>query len=103
MFENREMAIYSNDKSTLLLLIFEKEGKKTSGAVVELFKVFAATGEVEHFAESLPREMLFLMSQTEKETSKFLMLGSTPSYVEWKEDDVIDEVDRLLKKIETSS
>lgn len=103
LFENREMAIYSNDKSTLLVLIFEKEGKKTVGAVVELFKVFAATGEIEHFTESLPREMLFLMSQNEKETAKFLMLGSTPSYVEWREDNVIDEVDRLLKKIETSS
>ncbi|MBI4044158.1 MAG: hypothetical protein HY392_00445 [Candidatus Diapherotrites archaeon] len=103
VFENREMAIYSNDKSVLLVLIFEKEGKKTAGAVVELFKIFAATGEVEHFAESLPREMLFLMSQNEKETSKFLIIGSTPSYVEWEENKVIEEVDRLLKKIETSS
>ena len=39
-FEENEVNIYSNPKSIILVLIFEKESGKTSGVVVEMFKVF---------------------------------------------------------------
>ncbi len=98
-----EVAVYSNDKSTILVLIFEKHGKTVDGAVAELYKVFYATGELESFVESLPRELLLLTKHNEKETLKFLLLGSGPTYIEWKEEQVIQEIDRLLTKIDTSS
>ncbi len=100
---SHSMSVFSNDKSQLLVMIFDGDAKNVTGAVAELYKVFFAHGEMEAFTESLPRELILLEKHNEKETLKFLLLSSTPTYIEWKEDLVIQEIDRLLKKIETSS
>lgn len=102
-FQEHDIDIYSNPESVLLILIFEKEGDKVKGAVVELYKIFYSEGEAEPFVETLPREVILLTKHDEKETIKFLLLGSTPSYVEWKESTFISETDRLLKRLSTST
>lgn len=102
-FQKNEVLVYSNDNSVLFVMIPEKQGQKTVGAVVELYKVFFAKGELESYVESLPREIILLAKHSEKETLKFLLLGSNPTYIEWNEEQFIEETDRLLKKIETSS
>ena len=102
-FEENEVNIYSNPKSIILVLIFEKESGKTSGVVVEMFKVFFSVGEVEGFVETLPREIILLTKHDEKETLKFLVLGSRPSYIKWEEQQFMAETDTMLKRLKTSS
>lgn len=102
-FQEHEIEVYSNDKSVLIVLVFEKEGGKTVGSVVEIYKVFHATGELEPYIESLPRNIIFLSKHGEKGTEKFMLLGMQPAYLEWEEEAFSTEADRLLKKIETSS
>ncbi len=102
-FQENLVEIYKNPESIILVLIYEKEKDKVVGAVVELFKIFHSTGETEGFVETLPREVIVLTKHDPKETLKFLLLGSTPSYVKWNEKEFTDEVDNLLKKLKTSS
>jgi len=98
MFEKSPIVIYSNPESVLLVLVFEKGRKEITGVVVELFKALNVEGEVEGFIETLPREIVLLTKHDKRQTLKFLLLASTPSYIEWKEKEFVEEVDKLLKK-----
>jgi len=95
-FQGHDIEILSNPESMILVVIYEKEGDKIAGAVLELFKVFAATGEIEAFVETLPREVLGITKHDPKSTLKFFILGSTPNYVAFKEDAFLSEADKML-------
>lgn len=102
-FQENDVEIYINPESIILVLIYEKEKDKVTGAIAELFKIFYSIGEAESFVETLPREVIVLTKHSPKETLKFLLLGSTPSYVKWGEKEFVGEVDRLLTRLKTSS
>lgn len=102
-FQKHELVLYSNPEKILMMLILEKKLDKIEGAIVELYKVFHGIGDVESFTETLPRDILIVTKHDEKQTMKFLMLGSKPTYVNWNETDFTKEVDSLVKKLETSS
>ncbi len=100
--EKNQFFIYTNPESVLLVVAFEKQGTKNVGATVEMFKVFNAKGEVEGFIDTLPREIVLISRHDKKSTSKYLLLGSSASFVDWKEDKVISEIDLMLKKLDTA-
>ena len=102
-FQKHDLVLYSNPEKILMMLILEKKLDKIEGAIVELYKVFHGIGDVESFTEALPRDVLIVIKHDEKQTIKFLMLGSKPTYVNWNETDFTKEVDSLVKKLETSS
>lgn len=102
-FQDQEVEIYINPKSVLLVAIYEMEEDKPKGAVIEMYKVLASSGELEEFVATLPREVIVLTKHTKEETIKYFMLGTSPSYVEYKEDEFLSETDSMLKKLKTSS
>lgn len=102
-FLEHEVDIYSNPDKILLTLIYEKKLDRIEGAIVELYKVFYANGEVESFTETLPREVIVLTKHDEKSNLRLFLLGSKPSYVRWVEDEFLNEVDSLIKRLTTSS
>ncbi|MFH1224893.1 MAG: hypothetical protein V1676_03740 [Candidatus Diapherotrites archaeon] len=102
-YQGHTMGIYTNPESVVLAVIYEIEGNKATGAVVELFKTFFAIGETEAFVETLPREVIMLSKHSEKESFKFMLIASKPEYVRWSESVFIEEVDRLLKRLNTSA
>ncbi len=102
-FQEHETEVYANPEKILMVLVYEKKLDRAEGAIVELYKVFHATGDVESFTETLPREALIVTKHDENLTMKFLLLGSKPTYVRWVEDEFIKEVDSLVKRLETSS
>src|SRR3989344_8180027 len=102
-FQGHEVELYSNPQKILMILVFEKKLDRVEGAIVELYKVMHATGDVEHFTESLPREVLIVTKHDEKQTMKFFMLGSKPAYVRWTEDEFTREVDTLVKRLMNSA
>lgn len=102
-FQAHDLALYSNPEKILMMLILEKKLDKIEGAIVELYKVFYGLGDVESFTETLPRDVLIVTKHDEKQTMKFLMLGSKPTYVNWNEAEFTKEVDSLVKKLETSA
>ena len=102
--QGSEIEIYSNPEGMLLVLIYDKEKNKVVGAVVEIFKVFYSQGDAEHFVETLPRKMILINKhEGEKQDNKFLLLASEPSYVQWNEKAMLDETEKLLKKLRASS
>ena len=103
VFEEYGLEIYSNTESLLLVSILEKDGNKVTGAVIEVFKVFHAEGELQGFVETLPREVLTVSKHTEKDTVQFFILGSKPGYANYSQDQFSDEVDEMIKRIKAST
>ncbi len=101
-FEGYDVEIYSNPESIILVSILEKEGGKVKGSVVEVYKVFHAVGELEGFVETLPREVITITKHDEKETTRFFILGSKPSYVEYDEEKFAAEVEANIKNLRSS-
>src|SRR3989344_3798184 len=102
-FQEHEVELYSNPDKILMIIIYEKKLDMVQGAIVELYKVFSAVGEVESFTETLPKEAMIITKHNEKQNLKFLLLGSKPIYVKWVEDEFIREVDMLVKRLATSA
>lgn len=102
-FQEHEVELYSNPDKILMVIVYEMKHDSVEGAIVELYKVFSSKGEVEAFTETLPKEAIILTKHNEKETLKFLLLGSKPIYVKWVEDEFIREVDLLVKRLATSA
>ncbi len=103
LFEEYEVEIYINPESLVLVSILEKEAGKIKGAVIELYKVFHAVGDLHGFIETLPREVIAVTKHDEKETTQFFILGSKPNYVEYSEEKFQDEVDSMTKRIKVST
>ena len=102
-FQEHEVELYSNPEKILLVIVFEKKLDRVEGAIVELYKVFNAEGDVESFVETLPRDVLIITKHDEKSTLKFMLLGSKPTYSRWIEGEFVKEVDLLVKKLSTSA
>lgn len=102
-FNEYEIEIFTNPESLVLVVIYEREGPKKVGAVVELYKIFYSIGDVDSFVETLPREVISLTKHDEKSTLKFFLLGSSPSYVKYDENAIVREVDNLIKKLQNSA
>lgn len=100
--EGFEVEMHSNPEGLLLVTVLEKENQKIKGAVIELFKVFFAEGSIEDFIETLPKEAIVLLRHEPKETTKFLLLSSSPSYAKYEENAFCDEAEQLMEKLETS-
>ncbi|GAG26480.1 unnamed protein product, partial [marine sediment metagenome] len=98
-----EAEVLLNPDSVLLVAIYEKQKEKRVGAVIQLFKVFYAVGELGAFVETLPKEALAVTRHSKEETMSFLLLGTKPSYAEYKEEAFSDEVDALHKALGKSA
>ena len=102
-FNEYEVEIFTSPDGLILVAIYEQDKGKKIGVVLELYKIFYAIGDVDDFVETLPREVIALTKHDEKVTQKFFLLGSTPTYVKHEENEVIKEVDRLMRKLQTSA
>ena len=95
-FEDYDTAAYSNPESQLLVAIYDKEGDKIKGAVIEAYKVLFAKGEMSGFMESIPRELIMLTKHKEKETTNFILIGSKPSYTNYTKKEFEDVADKHI-------
>jgi len=101
--EGFEVEMNSNSDGLIIVTVLEKEGETIKGAVVELFKVFYAEGSIEDFVETLAKEATVILKHEPKETIKFMLLSSSPSYVKYEENVFCDEAEDLMEKLQTSS
>ena len=103
LFQEHEIELYSNPDRIILVIIYEKKLDQIVGAVVELYKVFYASGDAESFTETLPREAMLITKHDESQNLKFLLLGSKPVYIAWSEEEFTHEVDSMVKRLEASA
>jgi hypothetical protein len=75
VFEDYNVEILTSPESLVLVSILEKEGEEVKGAVIELYKVFHAVGDLHGFIETHPREVIAVTKHHEKETTHLFILG----------------------------
>lgn len=103
-FEQYPLEIYTNNQSLLFVVILEQDAnKQVMGSIIEAYQVFSVTGDMQSFVETLPRELIFFGKHDEKETTKFMAVGSSPTYAEWNEESFYVKADELIKKVQSSS
>lgn len=103
-FEQYPLEIYSNNQSLLFVVILEQDAnKQVVGSIIEAYQVFSVQGDLQSFVETLPRELIFFGKHDEKETTKFMAVGSSATYAEWNEDSFYTKADELIKKVQSSS
>ena len=90
------MELLRNPEGVLLVAIFEKEAGITSGALLQVFNVFNAIGEVQGFVENLSNEAIVLSRHDGKNSVHFLLAGSKPEYSRMKEERLAATVDELM-------
>jgi len=98
-----EVSIHSNPDNVILVSVLEKKKGKIEGTILELYKVFAVEGRLEDFTETFPKEAIVLIKHEAKESLKYFLLSSGPSYVKYEEEQFLSEVDRLYNKLHNSS
>ncbi len=101
--EEHEVEIYSNQKGMLLSMIYDEENGEKKGALIELFKVFFAKGELEHFAESLSKNAISFVKHSQAGNIKILMIDSGADYVKFEEELFAQEVDQKIEQLSAFS
>ncbi len=101
--EGHEVEVYTNPESLILALVFEKEGGRRIGVLVEIFKVFYCRGALENFIETLPKNALLVEKHEKEETFKFFLIDSGITYAKYNEEEFSQETDSLLERIKSFS
>lgn len=102
-FQGNKLQVFENPDKLILVAIFEQENEKVTGAVLEFYKILVSKTELADFLETFPKEAITISKHSPSGTLKFLIMSSSPTYVEWKEEAVLDETEKLLKNIQVSS
>lgn len=103
MIEGHSTEVYSNNKDLFLSMVFDEKNGKIQGALIEFFKVFNVEGPLEEFIETLPKDALSFNIHSQEKTFKFFILMAGPTYALYNEDDMINETNDLLKKLESTT
>ncbi len=101
--QDRELEIYTNPEKVLYIQILQQENGQYVNAICEFYKPYLATGDVNGFVQTLPRDALILTQHNAGETYTFLLLSSTPISVVWEESIILEQTDILLKKMGVGS
>ena len=99
MFQEHEMEILQNPESMILVLVFEKQGNKKTGVVMQCFKVFSADGSLEGFIDKAKTDSISLIKHVKKTDYRFFLLSSNPAYANHEEEEVQKETNFLMDSI----
>ncbi|MFH1752026.1 MAG: DUF87 domain-containing protein [archaeon] len=83
--EGREIKTFNREDGTVLSMVLDKQGTRTVGRVIELFKVLEVRESIDSFIETIPRSVLLLASHSSEGTLRFIVFKSEPEYVTVKE------------------
>lgn len=100
-FQEYPVECYINPDQTILVMILEREGEATTGAIIELYHSYLAKGEVESFTENIKKDILIITRRREGKTFKYLLLGSKPEYSKYDQESIEEEVNNLAKRLDS--
>ena len=101
--QEQEMEIYTNPQKMVYVQLVRAENGVETECVCEFYKPLVATGDVNGFIQTIPREVIQVTKHVQEDTRTFLILGSGPVSMNWEESIVLEQTDILLKKMEVSS
>src|SRR3989344_3328234 len=106
-FSGHNAEILFNSDGFILSLIYDEQKGKKAGVLIQVFKIFSATGNVDEFIETLPKNSLgFTVHSKEDEeetTNKFFFLFSNVSYAVHKEETIEKELKEQFDGIQSTS
>jgi hypothetical protein len=102
-FQQMPLSIYINPDKIILVLIFDMGKNKPKGAVTQVHYPFVAQGNLENILEGLPHTVSVLARHEPNETSKFLLVGSSPNYLDWKEEKFQKGFAKMLKEVQITA
>lgn len=102
-FQGHSTTLFSSEAGMLMSAVLDGPEESPSGVLMEFFRAFKCEGQLEGFVETLPRDVRVIIRHSEKRTSKFFLLSSSPSYSAYNEEDVLSEADSLLRKLSKQS
>lgn len=100
--QDNELEVYTNPQKMIYVQVLRNENGAISECVSEFYQPLVATGDVNGFLQTIPREIIVVTKHMLDDTHTFLLLGSTPVSVMWEENIVLEQTDILLKKMEVS-
>lgn len=103
VMEGHKTEVIANPDGLLLAIVYETEGEKQAGGLIQCYRVFRAKGNLENFIDTLPRRALSLVKHSKENTYKFLLLDSGSAYAVNEEEAFIKETDALMAKIQSFS
>lgn len=101
--QGQQLETYLNQEKTIFVQILEEENGKITRATFEFYSPYVATGDVSGFVQTLPKEVLVITKHLKDQTNQFLLIGSGVVTVQWEENNVLEQTDILLKKLEVGS
>ncbi len=97
--QGHEIEIAVNPKNIMLVFVYESDGGKRTGCLLQCYNIFLAKGNLETFIDTLPRKAMSLTKHSNEQTFKFLLLDSGTTYSAYEENAVIKETDALMAKV----
>ncbi|PIU20830.1 MAG: hypothetical protein COT15_05275 [Candidatus Diapherotrites archaeon CG08_land_8_20_14_0_20_34_12] len=99
-YQGHNIEIYSNPRETLLSVIYEEDKGKRIGAILELFKVYYAQGNVEGFIDTFPKKILGIDLRADNKSSKFIFVGSDIAYSSLEESEIGEKGNEIIKRLD---
>ena len=97
------LAIYQNPDKLMLLALFEKDAEMVKGALVFLKKGFLLEGDPSKFSISQRRDMTLMYKYSKDQLTKYLLIGSSPMYIEYALDSLIKAVNEQYSELDNLS
>ncbi len=94
------IALYLNAERVLMLIYFEKRGGDVANALVCLKKAFLTDADLSKAPSKQPREITIIDKRTPEGASKVLMLGSTPAYIKYTHDELVEAMGKQFRELE---
>ncbi len=94
------LTIYQNPDKVILLIIFDKTNEEISGVLVMVKKAFVVEGDLTKFILAQKKEMVFIEKFSKEARHAFLLVGPSPAYVSYSQEDLLNAVKKQYSEIE---
>ncbi|MFQ5406334.1 MAG: hypothetical protein ACE5DI_04210 [Candidatus Micrarchaeia archaeon] len=94
------LTIYRNPDKVLLLVLFEKQGDEVKGLMVMMRRALVVEGDLSKFIVSQKREMTLVEKFSKDFVSRFLLVGSSPAYINYSQDSLVRAVRVQFKELD---
>jgi len=94
-----DFEIVQNIENFFLTIIYDSQGTRRVGALVEGKKAFVAKGSMESFIQTLPKSCMGIAKTQGNTTSKIFFLSFDPIYLDFREEDFVRKLDGQVQRI----
>jgi hypothetical protein len=95
-----ELELCRNPERVLALFVYDKKEEKISGALVFLKRILLVEGDASKFVSAQKRETMLVQRVSREQQFNYVVMGSTPGYVSYKEEDFSKEVRKQYEELE---